>query len=136
MKKLVIGLIILALVVVGYLVLTRRGQVPEKAPEMVMPQKEIGMERAKNTVLVIYQNNAFNPASVKIKVGDSVEFVNNHTFAIRIASNPHPIHTSYPKLESGTVDPGSSYTFTATEKATIKYHNHFNPSAGGEIIVE
>lgn len=57
-------------------------------------------------------------------------------FAMRISLNPHPIHTSYPKLESGTIEPGASYTFTASEKTTINYHNHFNPGVGGQIIVE
>lgn len=123
-----IGGLVIVLAIIGYLVVNGLGGLKNSLPEAI--KERLG------GATVSYENGAFNPASVKIKVGDSVKFVNNDAAAIRIASAPHPIHTSYPKLESGVMEPGGSYTFTATEKVTIKYHNHLNPNAQGQIVVE
>lgn len=123
-----VGGLVIVLAIIGYLIINGLGGLKNSLPEAIKEKL--------STTTVSYENNAFNPASVKIKVGDSVKFVNKGAFAIRVSSDPHPVHTSYPKLESGIINPGGSYTFTATEKVTIKYHNHLNPSVRGEIIVE
>ena len=73
---------------------------------------------------------------VSIKKGDTVKFMNKHSFAIRVASNEHPFHTSYPKLDSGTLDVGESYSLEMNDLGEINYHNHFNPSVGGAIIIK
>lgn len=88
------------------------------------------------TTIVTYANNVFSPSEVKIKVGNTVKFVNNGTSDIQVSSGPHPTHTSYPALESGRLAPEASYEFTATEKITINYHNHLNAKATGKIVVE
>ena len=67
---------------------------------------------------------------------EKVKFVNNGASEIEIASGPHPTHTSYPAFKSDSLAPGATYEFTATEKVTIKYHNHLNPSQTGTIIVK
>jgi len=126
MKKLLIILIVIAVIIIGYLLIARAPGTPATP--------EAGVEPA-NIVTVSYENRAFSPASVEINTGDGIMFTNNHSAAIRIASNPHPIHTSYRKLESGSLQPGESYTFVATEPVTINYHNHFDPNIKGSIIV-
>lgn len=88
------------------------------------------------TTNITYQNGAFTPTSVTIAAGDTVKFVNAHRAAILIAPNPHPIHSSFPKLYSDRIEPGDSFTFTFTEKAEVHFHNHYNPSVEGTIIVE
>ena len=85
---------------------------------------------------IVYENGAFSPAIITIKAGGTLTFENKHVSDIRIASNPHPLHSSYPGLESGVVGPGQKKTITLTESAKIFYHNHFNPSAQGQIVVE
>ena len=123
-----IGGLIIVLAIIGYLVVNGLSGLKDSLPEAI--KEKLG------GAAVSYNNGAFNPASVKIKIGDSVKFTNNDTVAIRVSSDPHPVHTSYPKLESGVMKPGDSYVFTATEKVTIKYHNHLNPGVRGEIIIE
>lgn len=129
-KKIIIILVLVAVVIVGYLAL--KGGKPATAPTAPVGEQPV----AGNVVTVTYANNLFGPAVTKVKVGDTVKFVNSHVAAIRISSNPHPIHTSYPKLDSDRLEPGQSYDFTTTEKVTISYHNHFNPTVGGQIVVE
>ena len=92
---------------------------------------------APKTITVTYQNNVFSPAVITIKKGDTVKFVNGHTFSMMVASNPHPIHTSYSSLNSGTLEPGESYSIVMNEAGVVvHYHNHFNPGAEGQITVE
>ena len=91
---------------------------------------------AHKTVTVTYQNGAFNPDNLAIQAGDTVRWVNKHTSAIRIASNPHPFHTSFSALDSDNLDPDQTYTFTFTTPASVNYHNHFNPGVQGTVIVE
>lgn len=104
---------------------------------------DAGIEITKNSVIitdaakvVVYATNAFSPAELRVKVGERVVFRNNHVSAIRLSSNPHPIHTSFRDFDSDTLQPGEAYEFTFTKLMTLEYHNHFNPGVGGKIIVE
>ena len=154
----IIVLAVAAVAVGGYLLVNRQtektpinleNEQMEKAAESIIAGKEeimkevetmeageVIMELGKNIVVITYENNVFTPSVTKVKIGDTVKFDNKHTFAIRVSSNPHPIHTSYSKLESNRLEPGQSYEFIASEKVTISYHNHFNPNAEGKIVVE
>src|SRR3989344_323342 len=159
MKNIWIIVLAVAIVAVGGYLLTGRqteempinleNEQMEKAAESIIAGKEeimkevetmeageVIMELGKNIVVITYENSVFTPSVTKVKIGDTVKFENKHTFAIRVSSNPHPIHTSYSKLESDRLEPGQSYEFTASEKVTISYHNHFNPNAEGKIVVE
>lgn len=110
---------------------------PQAAPTPVAPAPvSASAPQTPATHAVTYENNLFTPAVVNAKIGDIVAFKNNHTFQIRVSSNPHPIHTSAPELESDTLPVGDTYRFTTTKQTTIHYHNHFNPGAEGTIVVE
>ncbi|MBI4992021.1 MAG: cupredoxin domain-containing protein [Candidatus Harrisonbacteria bacterium] len=128
-KKLLWG--ILALIVLLVAVFLIRRQQPTETPATTATTAPSAQR-----ITVTYENNAFNPPEVKIKVGDTVIFDNQHSVAIRVSSDPHPIHTSFPELESDTLEPGNTYQLTFTKPGTVNYHNHLNPKAGGKIIVE
>ena len=101
------------------------------------PKSEItSADNSMTSATVTYANNVFSPSELRVKVGDKIKFVNNGASEIEIASGPHPTHTSYPAFESGSLAPGATYKFTATEKITIMYHNHLNAKATGKIVVE
>ncbi|MBI2451118.1 MAG: hypothetical protein HYV52_02140 [Parcubacteria group bacterium] len=86
---------------------------------------------------VIYENNKFNPDSLKIKFGDIVIFENLGDFPMWPASNPHPAHSDLAGFDAlrGYIQ-NESYKFVFTQKGAWSYHNHLNPEAGGKIIVE
>jgi plastocyanin len=99
------------------------------------------------TVTVTYNGSAFSPASVSIKKGDSVKFVDASGQGFWVASNPHPVHTGYsgtsvsqhcPDTAGTAFDEcavGASYTFTFEKVGSWGYHNHLNHSAGGTVVV-
>ncbi len=75
----------------------------------------------------------FNPSTLTIRAGTTVNFVNMSNTPMWVASNPHPSHTDLPGFdEKGN---GDSYRFTFTKVGTWGYHNHPNPTIGGTIVV-
>jgi plastocyanin len=102
---------------------------------------------AAKTVTVTYNGSTFSPASVTIKKGDSVKFVDTSSSPMWIASNPHPTHQGYSGTTASQHCPdttgtafdqcsaGSSYTFTFQKVGSWGYHNHANHSVTGTVVV-
>lgn len=137
MRALVIVVVLAAIVGLGYwAVMVRTGVQEQAAVEddgLELPYGDDGLLAGYE---VVYENGAFSPAALEVSVGATVTFTNKHTANIRIPSGPHPVHTSYPDFDSDTLAPGESYDFTFIEPMTLKYHNHFNPDAKGQVIVK
>lgn len=102
-----------------------------------MNQSSQANTQTANTTVVNLQDGVFTPASVTIKVGDSVQFVNKGTSTTRVASDPHPLHTGLQGFDDlKTSKPGESYTFTFTKAGTFGFHDHLSPSSRGTVIVQ
>ena len=137
MKNAIIIIMAVVVVALGYYVYVNRQIITSGMPTPATEQQGSPAAAQPGAIVytVVYENNKFTPATLTIKAGDTVVFLNKHTGPISIASNPHPLHTSFPALRSD-IAPGFSYRFTFTEPATVGYHNHFNPSVTGQIIVK
>src|SRR3990167_6602908 len=85
--------------------------------------------------MVVYSDTGFTPASITVKVGDTVTFKNSSSKSMQVASAPHPTHTAYPEFDAkvGTEN-GGTYMFTFTKTGTWKYHNHLNSSNFGTVV--
>lgn len=102
----------------------------------ISPSTQSSLPQTSVTV-VTFINGKFTPASVTIKVGDAVQFINSSDATIRVASDPHPSHTGYPGFDDlKTSAKGESYTFTFAKAGTFGYHNHLSPSDKGTVIVQ
>ena len=100
-----------------------------------------------NTVTVTYDGKAFSPASVSIKKGDTVKFVNTSGSPMWVASDPHPMHSGYsgttvsqhcPDTAGTAFDEcstASTYSFVFGKVGSWGYHNHVNHCATGTIVV-
>lgn len=108
------------------------------APESVTGTGASGVDKggvATRTV-VTYSDTGFAPASVSVKVGSIVSFVNESNGPMWVASDPHPVHTllsSFDELTS--VEKGGTYEYTFTKVGTWTYHNHLKSSAKGTVVV-
>lgn len=79
----------------------------------------------------------FSPATLTVKAGTTVTFVNNGTGPHWPASDPHPIHTDLSGFDAKRgLNPGETYSFTFTTVGTHGMHDHLHPSAKGSIIVQ
>lgn len=85
---------------------------------------------------VIINDSGFEPQKVTVKVGESVTWTNSTSSPVRIASDPHPLHTGVAGLDdiSGATV-GDTYTFVFTKKGTFGYHDHNNSTVKGTVVV-
>lgn len=99
------------------------------------------------TTTVTYSASGFSPASITVKTGSTVRFVNQSGSNMWVASDIHPSHSLYagttlrdhcPDTSGTAFDQcaaGNEYTFTFTKAGTWKYHNHVNAADTGTVIV-
>lgn len=91
-------------------------------------------QQSQNTVTLTA--NGFSPASLTIKAGQTVTWVNKSGEAATVNSAPHPVHTAYPPLNLGSFPDGGTLSLKFDKPGTYGYHNHLNPSERGTIVVE
>ena len=100
-----------------------------------------------NDVLYVIEitSEGFSPSPLTVTQGSTVTWINKDANEHWPASAMHPTHAIYP--ESGGcigskfdackgLKEGESWSFTFNEKGTWNYHDHFDVSKFGKIIVE
>ncbi len=83
-----------------------------------------------------YTDSGYTPATLTVKVGQTITVKNSSSAAMSFNSDPHPIHTSFSELNLGKIDAGGSKTLTLNKAGTYTYHNHLKASHKGSIVVE
>ena len=82
-------------------------------------------------------DNGFEPSTLTIKSGDTVQFENDSSDDAWPASNVHPTHLLYRGFDAKKpLLPGDSYSFTFTKVGSWGYHNHLEPDTQGTIVVK
>lgn len=109
-----------------------------------------GVMEKRAIVEVDYTDSGFSPASVTVKKGTTVKFINKQSLqsspsaaglksgsGMDVASNPHPVHTDYLGFDQGKSSQKgqNEYDFTFDKVGTWEYHNHLNSSDTGTIVV-
>ena len=92
-----------------------------------------------NTTITI-TSAGVSPKQVTVAVGGRVTFVNNDTAFHEMSSDPHPIHTDCPEINSvGALSPGTTrQTAAFTRARTCGFHDHGqenNTSLQGQIVI-
>ena len=78
----------------------------------------------------------FEPATVTIRQGDTVTFINDSTKPDWPASNVHPTHQIYSEFDpKRPLAAGESWSFTFTKVGEWKFHDHLQANVTGLIIV-
>jgi plastocyanin len=78
---------------------------------------------------VSVQDNSFSPATLKVAVGDTVTFTNDGGVAHTVTA------TSGAKFDSGTLEPGKTFTFTAEKAGSVSYVCTIHPGMQGTLEV-
>jgi plastocyanin len=83
--------------------------------------------------ITIGSNGSVSPSTVTITRGGRVTFVNNHTRAHDMSSDPHPEHTDCPEMAAvGFLSPGQSRTSSNFNTArSCGFHDHNEPDTAG-----
>src|SRR5262249_56189872 len=88
-----------------------------------------GSDAQSGTISVDIANFAFAPNNIQAKVGEKITFTNND-------SAPHTATaTEGAKFDSGELDQGKSFSYTAKKAGTIKFVCSFHPNMTGTITV-
>jgi plastocyanin len=75
-------------------------------------------------------NDSYSPSSITVKKGTAVKWTNNDSDQHSVTSDGG----SGP-LNSGTINPGGTYSFTANTVGTFPYHCTFHNTMFGTLIV-
>ncbi len=94
------------------------------------------MPGMKTMAKVRYTDKGFVPDKVEVPAGSMVEFVNESSDIMWVASIPHPAHTKLPTFDQFRgFKKGAIYRYAFDKKGTWEYHDHVKPSLGGEVNV-
>lgn len=86
---------------------------------------------------VKYTDKGFVPEKLEVPGGSMVEFVNESSTDMWVASAPHPQHTDLPTFDQfKPTKKGTVYRYVFDKKGQWKYHDHINPSLGGVVTVK
>lgn len=92
-----------------------------------IPEGSKGPEVTSATVDI--KNFLFNPATLNIKTGTVVTWTNSDNVSHTVTSDSGTL------LNSKTLAPGQSFSFTFTNAGTVKYHCAIHPAMKGTVVV-
>ena len=78
---------------------------------------------------VVAKSVAYNPTEITVKVGDTVTFKNQDSFAHTFTANDG-------QFDSDNVDGGGSFQYVTTDAGTIEFHCKIHSNMKGTITVE
>jgi plastocyanin len=108
---------------------------PIKVPS-VKPEPPPAEATGKPSATVHMTDDGYSPQVLKIKQGQTVEFVNDSSQDYWPASDPHPIHTDYPGFDAlKAIHPGQSWKFMFNRVGRYGYHNHLNPETHAYVVI-
>ena len=82
---------------------------------------------------IAYTNDGFEPATLEVKRGAMVHFVNESDKQMWVASNSHPAHDVLPTFDQFKT--GDLYMYVFEEAGEWEYHDHLNAAFTGSITV-
>jgi len=78
---------------------------------------------------VSVQDNTFKPGTIQVKAGDTITWTNNGAVAHTVTA------TDGANFDSGTLEPGKTFSFAADKTGTIHYVCNFHAGMKGTIEV-
>jgi plastocyanin len=73
----------------------------------------------------------FEPATVTVHVGETVEWKNDEIVPHTVTANGEK-----PAFDSGSINPGSTWRYVARKKGTYNYTCVYHPNMIGKLIVQ
>ncbi len=120
-------IVVLFLGVVGYI----RHSSSDSQPSSPAAQKAL-------TAQVEITADGFVPQTLTVPAGTKVTWTNKDSSPHRVASNPYPENNGLPGLDSKDppIGPNATYSYTFTTSGSFGYHDQYQPTTNGEIVVQ
>ena len=138
MNKILLATVAIVIIAGAFLLIGNKKQTApiEQAQPSVTKTQKIEIPTQGPNITVEVTKTGFVPPTITIKSGTQVMWKNTSGESATVNSDPHPTHTLYPFLNLGAFDNGSSVNVVFDKPGTYTYHNHFNSSQKGKVIVE
>lgn len=137
MNKIIIGVIVIVILIVGgAYFLDKNNVVQMDMDNMPMPTQQqsqtsstgsVQATNAKNAVTI--QNFSFSPATLTVKVGDSVTWTNQDSVG-------HSATADDNSFDTGVLPQGQSKSITFSKPGTYTYHCSVHPNMKATIVVQ
>ena len=132
MNKTIIGIVIVVLLGIGAYMLMKGsggGATPATNETQTPALSQTAPAPAPSTAAIEIKGFAFNPATVSVKTGTTVTWTNNDTVSHTVTSDSGGL------LNSPTLAPGQSFSFTFSAPGTTAYHCAIHPMMKASIVV-
>lgn len=94
------------------------------------------MPGMKEMIKVRYRDTGFSPSEIEIPVNSMIEFINESSSDMWVASANHPAHEILPTFDQfRAYKKGARYRYTFDKKGNWEFHDHINPARGGKVVV-
>ncbi len=94
------------------------------------------MPGMKSMARIRYTDKGFVPDNIEVEEGSMVEFINESSTNMWVASIPHPAHSKLPTFDQFRLyKKGAIYRYVFEKKGTWEYHDHINAARGGVVKV-
>jgi len=87
-------------------------------------------DQTQSTNKVTIANMAFSPSQITVNKGDTVTWTNNDSTAHTVTSDTGS------ELNSGDIQPGSTYSHTFSQTGSYQYHCSIHPYMRATIVVK
>ncbi len=140
-KIIALGALVVIIAVGVWAIANNNKKSPETTPTNSSQNSSQSANESSDTAddvgaVVTYNADGFSPATFSVKSGQKIKILNETDDTIEFASDPHPVHTANPEMNSEDIAPGQIKEVTVTKKGEWGFHNHYNPSKRGTLTVE
>ena len=123
--------VVIVIGVGAYFVFTNSYKTPTNPPPVQTETQTVPVSTAPVTnVTIAIQNFSFTPAALTVKSGTKVTWVNNDSASHTVTSDSGNL------LDSPTLAPGQSFSFTFTQAGSVSYYCKIHPSMKGSVTIQ
>lgn len=84
---------------------------------------------------IVFGADGFTPDTLTVKKGTVITIKNESDSNVQFSSDNHPSHLTNPEMNTSTIGPGESTTYTTSTVGTFGYHDHIDDNKTGTITV-
>lgn len=128
MKYTIIAVALVVVLGIGYYIMTSSSS-GISSYTATTTDNSAAITPAPSSVTVDIKNFAFSPSALSVKVGTKVTWTNNDSVPHTVTSDSGDL------LNSSTLSPGQSFSFTLTVPGSNTYHCAIHPTMKGAITV-
>ncbi|MBF8249707.1 MAG: hypothetical protein HW400_308 [Candidatus Levybacteria bacterium] len=136
MNKILIIVVVLIAAVGIFAFLGNKKTAPATTQPITQTASPTTAQTTNSSPIVTLSSSGFEPKEITVKAGTTVVWENKSGAAATVSSDNHPAHLLYPFLNLGEFADGASVQVAFEKAGKYSYHNHFNASERGFVMVE